>query len=190
MRFICGILILALLSPSALLAGNPNFDDVHFGHQPEVIIVDPGQYGQHGQHGQHGQWQGQHGQWQDYGQVWDHPTQDIYAWPESQAWQKVDFSPSCMTNCHNQWALNGYQEYDQWHQQGRRHGRSDGYWGYWNDQARYDHEMEMTKLQYQYRDREMERIRKERDRQRKHQNRVAGFTMLGMSLPFLIGAFR
>ena len=196
MRFICGLLVLSLLSPSALLAGGfePGFDGIEYGHQPEVIIIDPGQHGQHGQwQGQHGQWtgqHGQHGQWQDYGQVWDHPTQDVYAWPESQCWQKVDFSPSCMTNCHTQWALNGYQEYDQWNQQSSLCGNQDGYWGYWQDQARYDHEMKMTKMQLRYRDREMNRIRKERERQRKHQNRVAGFTMLGASIPFLIGAFQ
>ena len=189
MRFICGLLILSLLSPSALLAGgfDPGFDDIQY--QPNVVIVDPGQYDQW--NGQTGQWQtGQTGQWQDYGQVWKYPEQKVYAWPESRCWQEVQYSPSQFTNLQTQWAFNGYKEYDQWNQQSRRCGNNDGYWGYWQDQARYDHEMKMTKMQYQYRDREMQRIRKQQEEQRKHQNRVAGFTMLGMSIPFLIGAFR
>ena len=188
MRFITLAVIISLLSPSFILAGGfePGFDDIHYGYEPEVYV----NHGQQGQwYGQHDQWQGQHGQWQDYGQVWRYERPVIHRRQESQVFANVCYAPSSMTTFGTQWALQGYGEYDQWHRQSRRHGRRDGYWGYWNDQARYDHEMEMTKLQYQYRDREMNRIRNERRRQERHNNRIAGFTMLGMSIPFLIGGF-
>ena len=186
MRFITLAVIISLLSPSFILAGGfgPGFDGIEYGYEPEVYQVRTN-------HNQRGQWNNrcQRGQWEDYGQVWRYEEPVIHYRQESQIYANMCYGPSNMTNLGTQWALQGYQEYDQWHQQSRRHGNSDGYWGYWQDQARYDHQYEMTKMQYQYRDREMERIRKQQEKRQRTNNRIAGFAMLGMSIPFLIGGF-
>ncbi len=190
MRFISLAIIMSLLSQTALFAGGfePGFDGIQYGYEPEIYEVRPSQYDNYGQHGQ---WTGQHqGQWEDYGQVWQYERPVIHQRRETQVWANINYCPSNMTNIHNQWALNGYREYDQWHQQGRRYGQNSGYWGYWGDQARYEHEREMTRMHYRYRDQEMNRIRKQREKEQRHQNRIVGFTALGMSIPFLINGFR
>ena len=187
MRILSVLLVFSMLSNVGLMAGDfgPGYDGIEYGYQPPKIEP-PSQY------------QGYPGQQQDpyYGQSSSHgsyqgqlPPIQIQRNRSERIYRRIQYAPSSMTSFQNQWALGGYNDYHQWHQQGRRQNLGSGYWDYWQDQSRYDHERRMTRMQLRYRDRQIRRMEKRREEQRRHQSRVAGFTMLGMSIPFLISAF-